>query len=115
MKFIAKTAASSIVAFILAKILSGIHIDNIVTAIIFCLVLALLDVIVKPILVLLTLPATVLTMGCFMFVINATVVLIASYFIKDVRIDGFWWALLFSITLSIFDTAFQKALFNDEK
>jgi putative membrane protein len=115
MKFITKTILSSIVAFILAKILTGIHIDNIVTAIVFCLVLALLDIFVKPLLVLFTLPATILSMGCFMFVINATVVLMASYFIEGIKIDGFWWALLFSIILSVFDTGIQKAIFDKEK
>jgi putative membrane protein len=69
-----------------------------------------LDAIVKPILVLLTLPVTVVTLGLFLFAINAIVILLASRLISGIRIDGFWWAMLFSIILSIFDTAIQKSV-----
>ncbi len=108
MNFITKIIFSAVIAFVLSKILSGVHIDNIFTALIFALLLALLDFVVKPILVLLTLPVTVVTLGLFLFVINAIVILLASKLIDGIKIDGFWWALIFSIILSIFDTAIQK-------
>jgi putative membrane protein len=110
MKFIIKIAVSSLIAFILSKILSGVHIDSIITAVIFSLVLALFDAIVKPILILFTLPATIFTLGLFLFVINAIVVLLADKFVDGIKIDGFWWAMIFSITLSIFDTAIHKTM-----
>jgi putative membrane protein len=110
MNFIIKILISAIVAFVLSKILSGVHIDSIVTALIFAVVLAALDAIVKPILVILTLPVTVVTLGLFLFVINAIVILLASKSIGGIKIDGFWWAMLFSIILSIFDTAVQKSM-----
>ena len=115
MKLIIKIAVSALIAFILSKILTGVHIDSIFTAILFAVALAALDAIVKPILVVLTLPATVITLGLFLFVINAIVVLLADKFVDGIKIDGFWWAMIFSITLSIFDTAIQKTLDSNKK
>ena len=110
MNFIIKIFISAIVAFVLSKILSGVHIDSIITALIFAVVLAALDAIVKPILVILTLPVTVVTLGLFLFAINAIVILLAARLIDGIKIDGFWWAMLFSIILSIFDTGVQKSM-----
>ncbi len=110
MNFIIKILISAAVAFGLSFILSGVHVDNILTAIIFAFVLAMLDALVKPILIILTLPVTVLTLGLFLFAINAIVILIASKLIIGIKIDGFWWALLFSIILAAFNSAAQKAL-----
>jgi putative membrane protein len=110
MNFIIKIVFSAVIAFVLSKILSGVHIDSIFTALIFAVVLAALDAVVKPILVLLTLPVTVVTLGLFLFAINAIVILLASKLIDGIKIDGFWWAMLFSIILSVFDTAIQKSV-----
>jgi putative membrane protein len=110
MNFIIKIFISAIIAFVLSKILSGVHIDSIITALIFAVVLAALDAIVKPILVVLTLPVTVVTLGLFLFAINAIVILLAARLIDGIKIDGFWWAMLFSIILSIFDTGVQKSM-----
>ncbi len=115
MNFIIKILISAAVAFVLSKILSGVHIDSILTALIFAVVLAALDAIVKPILVLLTLPVTIVTLGLFLFAINAIVILLAAESIDGIKIDGFWWALLFSIILSIFSSAAQTALGKDDK
>ncbi len=110
MNFIIRLLITGVIAYLLSKILSGVHIDTIGTAIIFALVLALLNAIVKPILVLLTLPVTVITIGLFLFVINAIIILLADYIMRGIKIDGFWWALLFSIILSLFSSALQKVL-----
>jgi putative membrane protein len=110
MNIIIKILFSAIIAFVLSKILSGVHIDSIVTALIFAVVLAALDAIVKPILVVLTLPVTIVTLGLFLFAINAIVILLAAKLMEGIKIDGFWWAMLFSIILSIFDTAVQKSI-----
>jgi putative membrane protein len=110
MKFITKSIFSAVIAFVLSKILSGVHIDSMITALIFAFVLALLDSIVKPILVVLTLPVTIFTLGLFLFAINAIVILLADKLIDGIKIDSFWWAVIFSIVLSIFDTAVQKTM-----
>ena len=114
MNFILRLLISGIIAYVLAKILSGVHISNITTAIIFALVLACLNAIVKPILVLLTLPITVVTLGLFLFVINALIILLADKLMDGIRVDGFWWALIFSVILSVFSSALN-AVFADRK
>jgi putative membrane protein len=101
MNFLVRLLITAIVAFALAHFLPGIHIDSLWTALIVALVLAILNAIVKPILILLTLPLTILTLGLFLFVINAVIILLAGSFIDGFVVDGFWWALLFSLLLSI--------------
>ena len=77
-------------------------------AIIVAAVLALLDAVVKPVMVILTLPVTVLTMGLFLLVINACVILLASEIVPGFTVDGFWWALLFSIILSVINSILES-------
>lgn len=114
MNFILRLLISGIIAYVLSKILSGVHIADLGTAIIFALVLACLNAVIKPILVFLTLPITIVTLGLFLFVINALIILLAAKLMNGIRIDGFWWALLFSIILSIFSSATNTA-FADKK
>lgn len=108
MNFIMRIIATSIIAFGLSYILSGVHIDSFWAAIIFAIVLAILNAIVKPILILLTLPLTLFTFGLFLFVINAAIILLTAEFVKGFRVDGFWWALLFSLLLSIITSVLYK-------
>ncbi|ACU07623.1 putative membrane protein [Flavobacteriaceae bacterium 3519-10] len=111
MNMIIRMLITAAVAFFLTKILSGVHFDNFATAIIFAIVLAVLNLIVKPILHILGLPLTIITLGLFAFVINALVILIADYFIDGMMVDGFWWALIFSIALSLI-TSLVSGIFN---
>ena len=108
MNFVMRIIVTSIIAFGLSYILSGIHIDTFWTAIIFAVVLAVLNAIVKPILILLTLPITLVTFGLFLFVINALIILMASKFVNGFAVDGFWWALLFSLLLSLCTSLLYK-------
>jgi putative membrane protein len=101
MNIILRIIISAIVAFALSYILSGVHIQSFVTAIILAIVLGLLNIFVKPILIILTLPITIFTFGLFLFVINALIILLAAKFVSGFRVDGFWWALLFSLLLSV--------------
>ena len=101
MNFIIKLIVTAAVAFALSRVLKGIHIDTYWTALVFALVLAVANVILKPILVLLTIPLTIITLGLFLFVINALMVLLAAHFVNGISIDVFWWALLFGLLLSI--------------
>ncbi len=101
MNFIIRLLITAIVAFGLSKVLSGVHIPELTNALIFALVLAVLNAIVKPLLVLLTLPVTIITLGLFLFVINALIILLADKLMDGVTIDGFWWALIFSLLLSV--------------
>ncbi|MBO9634042.1 MAG: phage holin family protein [Chitinophagaceae bacterium] len=109
MKFIMRVVVTSIIAFGLSYILKkGVHFDTFWTAILFAIVLAILNAILKPILILLTFPITLLTFGLFLFVINACLILLAAKVIPGFVVEGFWWALLFSLLLSIATSLLYK-------
>lgn len=74
------------------------------TGIWVAIVLGLMNIFVKPVLVLFTLPVTVFTFGLFLLVINALIIMICSSLVGGFYVDGFWWALLFSLLLSIFQS-----------
>jgi putative membrane protein len=108
MNVLLRIIISAIVAFALSYILSGVHIQSFVTALILAVVLGLLNIFVKPILIILTLPITIFTFGLFLFVINALIILLAAKFVNGFRVDGFWWALLFSLLLSVLTSFLYK-------
>ena len=108
MNFIIRLIITGLVAFALAYILPGIAIDSLWTSIVLAFVLALLNGILKPILVILTLPISVLTFGLFLFVINAIIILLAGRFVDGFVVNGFWWALLFSLLLSVITSVLFK-------
>ena len=114
-QWILKILVCSVNVFILAYILPGIYIVDFFTAIIVAVVLALLDAVVKPLLILLTLPATILTLGLFLFVINAGIILIDAHFVGGFEVDSFWHALLFGALLSFFNTFVHKRVIAKEK
>ncbi|HEV8505533.1 MAG TPA: phage holin family protein [Chitinophagaceae bacterium] len=114
MRFLIRILVIAAVSFGLAHVLSGIHIDTFWTALVFAVVLAILNTFVKPLIVLLTLPVTILTLGLFLFVINALVVLLASRFVDGIRVSGFWWALIFSLILSVV-TSILNSEFDKER
>ena len=101
MNFILNLLISSLAVYLTALILPGVSIRSYATAIGVAIVIGLLNVFLKPILVLLTIPVTVLTVGLFLFVINAIIILLASYLLNGFHVDNFWWALLYSIILSV--------------
>jgi putative membrane protein len=74
---------------------------NFATALIVAVVLGLLNIFIKPILVILTLPVTLLTLGLFLLVINAIMILLCTKIVGGFEVDTFWTALLFSIILSV--------------
>lgn len=94
---------------------SMVHVDNFTTAIIIALVLAFLNSVVKPIFVILTIPVTVLSMGLFLLVINAVIILLADYFIDGFKVGGFWAALIFSIVLTFINSIFNGIKKRDER
>jgi putative membrane protein len=104
MNIILRLLVNATVAYLLANFLSGVHIKDFKTAIVFSLVLGLLNVLVKPILIILTIPATILTLGLFLLVINAIMILMADKLMGKLVVDGFWWALLFGSLLPLIST-----------
>ena len=101
MNILIRLFVTALVAFLLTKILSGVHFDDFGSAVIFAIILGLLNLVVTPILKILGLPLTILTLGLFSLVINAVVVLMASRFVDGMTVDGFGWAFIFSIALSL--------------
>lgn len=106
MSFVSRIIANSVAVVISAWVLSGVHLEGFMTAIIVALVLAFLNSIVKPLLVLLTIPVTVLTLGLFLLVINAIIIELAAYLVTGFTVDGFWSALFFSFILSFLNSVF---------
>jgi putative membrane protein len=115
MNFLLRILITALVAFGLAHFLKGIHVDTFWTALIFALILAVLNVLVKPILILLTLPLTIMTLGLFLFVINALVVLLASRFVDGFSINNFWWGLLFALLLSLITSVVFSQIDKEKK
>lgn len=101
MNLLLRILITSVSAVFAAYILPGVEIADFSTAIIVAFVLALLNAILKPILVILTIPITIFTFGLFLLVINAGMIMLAGHFVNGFNVEGFWWALLFSIILSI--------------
>lgn len=110
MKLILRILLSALAVVILAKILPGVGVDSYMTAIIVAVVLSLLNLIVRPILVILTLPVTILTFGLFLLIINAIIILLASNLIGGFSVESIWWALLFSLLLSFLQTILFSVL-----
>ena len=101
MKFLLRVLVTSIAVFITAYLFKGVHLDGYPAALLVALVLGLLNAFVKPVLVILTIPVTILTLGLFLFVINALIILLADKILPGFSVDGFWWALLFSVVVSM--------------
>ncbi|CAM1334759.1 phage holin family protein [Tenacibaculum aestuariivivum] len=114
MKIFLKILLTALAVVILASVLPGIYVGSYLTAIIVAVVIALLNMFVRPLLVLFTLPATILTLGLFLFVINAIIILLAGNLIIGFEVSGFFTALLFSILLSVFRSFLFSLLKDDE-
>jgi len=97
----------AVAVLITSYILPGVEIKDFLAAIAVAIVLSLMNAFVKPLLVLFTIPVTVLTLGFFLLVINAVIVLIAGKLVPGFEVNGFWWALIFSIVLSFFTMLFR--------
>lgn len=113
MNFIIRLFITAIVAFILTKILPGVHFDGFTSAVIFAVVLGILNIFVKPVLSLFGLPLTIITLGLFALVINAIIILMADYFIDSMHVEGFFSAFIFSILLSVI-TSLANSMFADK-
>ncbi len=101
MGFIVKLLVSALAVIISAYLIPGVEVNGILTAIIVALVLGVLNAFVKPILVILTLPITILTLGIFYLVLNVIMIYIADALIGGFHVSGFFTALIFSFVLAV--------------
>lgn len=102
---------NTLVIMVASYLLPGITIDNFVVALLVAIVLAFLNTFIRPILIILTLPITLLTLGLFLLVINALLIMLTSAIVPGFHVNGFGWAILFSILVSIIN-AFIAILFH---
>ncbi len=101
MKFVYKVIVTSFGVIITAYLLPGIYIPNYIVAIIVAVVLSLLNTFVKPLLFILTIPATIFTFGLFLLILNAFMIILTSSIVDNFRVDSFSAAIMFSIILSL--------------
>ena len=104
MNLIIRLLVTAILVTLIARFMRGVAVDGFATSIVVAIVLGLLNLFVKPILILFTLPVTVLTFGLFLLVINALIILICNELVDGFSVANFWSALLFSLLLSIGQT-----------
>ena len=110
MNLIIRIVVTALIVLFLANFLSGVAVAGFGTSIIVAIVLGLLNLFIKPLIVLFTLPVTVLTLGLFLFVINAVIILLCSEIVGGFAVASFWTALLFSILLSILQSVMNGLL-----
>ena len=108
MQLLARIISTALAILLVTKIMPGVSVNSAWTAIFLSIVLSLLNVFVKPLLIFFTLPITIFTLGLFLLVINATMILLASEIVSGFQVDGFWWAMLFSIVLSLVVSIFDR-------
>lgn len=101
MALLLRIILTAVAAYVAALLLPGVHIDGAVTAILVALVLALLNAFLKPILVVLTIPITIITLGLFLLVINIIIILLAARIVPGFSVDGWLTALLFSLVMAL--------------
>ena len=99
---------------LIAEVVPGINVSGVYAAIVTVIVLGLLNAVVRPILFVLTLPITIVTLGLFAFVLNAGIFLFVASFIEGFSVDGFWYALLGSLLMSIVSTLGSRWLREDK-
>ncbi len=97
-RWIINALAITITAYILQR---GVHVSNFIAALAAALVLGIINATIKPVLILLTLPITIFSLGLFVFVINALMILLSSAIVPGFYVENFWWALAFSMVLTI--------------
>jgi len=101
MNFLVKVLISTFAVVITAYLLGGVEVPGFTTAIVVAFVLAVLNAVLKPLLILLTIPVTIMSLGLFLLVINAFIIQLAALIVPGFEVESFWWALLFAIILAI--------------
>ncbi|MBL7863382.1 MAG: phage holin family protein [Cyclobacteriaceae bacterium] len=106
MNLIVRFLLSGVAVMLTAYLLPGVHVADYWAALLVAVLVSVSNLVIRPVLVLLTIPITILTLGLFLLVINAAMILLVDYFVDGFHVDGFWWALAFSLILSVFNSLF---------
>jgi putative membrane protein len=107
MNWIVRFLLNGLAVVLTAYLLPGASVTDFWTALVVAFVLSLVNIFIKPLLIVFTIPITFITLGLFLLVINALMILLTDSLINGFEVDGFWWALLFSLILSLFNSMFE--------
>jgi putative membrane protein len=105
MSFLLQWLVSGLAIIITAYLLPGVRVTGFFAALVTALILGLINAFIKPVLILLTLPLNILTLGLFTLVINALLIMLAAAIVPGFSVQGFWWALLFGLVLAVISYA----------
>ena len=108
MNILVRWVINALVIFVAAYLVRGVYINNFTAALAAALILGVINVTIRPLLYFLTLPITLLSLGLFTFVINALMILLASYLVPGFYVTNFWSALLFSLLLTVINYFLYK-------
>lgn len=114
MSTIVRFLLSGAAVLLTAYLLPGVFVEHYGYALLVAAVLSLVNLFVRPLLIIFTIPITIMTLGLFLLVINAIIILLVDFLTPGFGVDGFWWALAFSLILSIFNSLFSD-LVKDKK
>ena len=101
MKTIIHWLVAALAVLITAYVLPGVHVSGLLSALVVAVVLGVINVFLRPLLIVLTLPITIVTLGLFIFIINGLLVMLAASVVPGFAVDSFWWAFLFGIVLAV--------------
>ncbi len=110
MNLLLRMLISATLVVVIAHFMPGVVVDSFMTSVIVAVVLGLLNIFVKPILILFTLPITIVTFGLFLLVINALIIMLCTKIVGGFHVESFWTAVFFSIVLSISQSILFQSL-----
>ncbi|MFH0936763.1 MAG: phage holin family protein [Candidatus Daviesbacteria bacterium] len=109
MQLLLNWGISAVVLLVASYLLPGIHVESFIAALATALVLGIINAVLKPILLILTLPINILTLGLFTLVINALLIMLTTVFVPGFKVDSFWWALGLALLLSVVNTLIHSS------
>jgi putative membrane protein len=109
-QFFTKTIATAVAVLIVAYLLNGVKVDDSITALMVAAVLGLLNNFIKPILIILTIPFTILTLGLFLIVINVSIIYFVADIVPGFKIDGWFTAFIFGFLVSLFTSVIESII-----
>lgn len=107
---VVKWLVSALAIFAVGSFLPGIHVSDYMTALWAALALGILNAVVRPVILILTLPINLITLGLFTFILNGFVFWLATQFVSGFHADGFWWAVLGALLVSVISTIADRML-----
>jgi putative membrane protein len=115
LRFIIKPFIGGLAVFLADYLVDGVSTDSLLVAFLTGLTISALNLLLKPILLLLTIPVTVVSLGCFVFIINAALIMLVPYFVHGFHVNSFFSAFYFSIIFGLFNSGLEALLIPKKK